>query len=422
MPISAEVANAIVDGKTYADVPRLDAVFGELRRAAPFAVAEVDGYDPFWVASKHADVQDIELRADLFLNEPRSVMLINREMVAANISMAGGANTGRSMVEVDGKEHKSLRSVAFSSFLPGAVRKQEEVIRSIARDFVTKMLERGPTCDFVQEVAYVYPLRVVMTLLGIPPEDELFMLRIAHELHGATDADTNRSGADISGADAWEGVLQAIQEFNQYYEKVTHKLRGHPADCVNSLIANAKIDGEYLSEAQLMGYYLITATAGHDTTAHTVATGMWVLAERPELFARLKADAGAMPAFVEETVRWATPVKHFMRTVAADTEVRGKPVKKDDWIMLAYHSANRDEDVFADPYEFRLERPRNPHIAFGYGPHVCLGQHLARLEMRILWEELLLRLKEVSLDGVPKIVQSNFVCGPKSVPIRYAAG
>jgi cytochrome P450 len=169
-----------------------------------------------------------------------------------------------------------------------------------------------------------------------------------------------------------------------------------------------------------MGYYIITATAGHDTTAFTIAASMAQLAERPELLARLKSDPSAISAFVEESIRWATPVKNFMRTAERDTEINGTPVSKGDWIMLAYHSANRDETVFERPFEFDIDRRANvQQLSFGSGPHVCLGQHLARLEMRILWEELLPRLESVSLNGDVKITQSNFVCGPKSVPIHF---
>jgi cytochrome P450 len=421
MKIEQSIANAIVDPKTYADTARLDALFAQLRREAPLAQAHVEGYDPFWVVTRHADIQAVERRASEFLNSTGSVMLIDRQMVAANMEATGTPNTSRSLVEVDGEEHKALRSVGFASFAPKQVNSRDEEIRRIARGFVDQFLQNAPTSDFVKEVAYVYPLRVVMTFLGIPPEDEPFMLRMAHQLHGATDADTNRSGEELSGAEAWEGVLAAIGELDTYYKSVTSKFRESPAACVNSLIANARINGEHLTDEQLFGYYLITATAGHDTTAHTIATAMWVLAERPELLHKLQTDPAAIPGFVDESIRWASPVKHFMRTAAADVELNGQTIRKGDWLMLAYQSANRDESVFENPHEFKIDRRRDQHVAFGFGPHVCLGQHLARLEMKILWEELLPRIKDLCLADSPKILESNFVCGPKSVPVSYSA-
>jgi cytochrome P450 len=169
-----------------------------------------------------------------------------------------------------------------------------------------------------------------------------------------------------------------------------------------------------------MSYYIIVATAGHDTTSNTTAGALWALAESPSEYKKLKGNfAELMPGFIEESIRWVTPVKHFMRSATADTTMRGTPIKKDDWLFLSYPSGNRDEDVFENPFTFKVDRTPNKQIAFGYGAHVCLGQHLARMEMRILWEELLPRLESVELAGMPKRTEANFVCGPKSVPIHF---
>jgi cytochrome P450 len=168
-----------------------------------------------------------------------------------------------------------------------------------------------------------------------------------------------------------------------------------------------------------MGYYIIAATAGHDTTSSTTAGALWALAERPELWQRLQNDPSLVGGLIEESIRWVTPVKHFMRTATEDTELAGQKIAKGDWMMLSYPSGNRDEAVFDAPFEFRIDRSPNRHVAFGYGAHVCLGQHLARMEMRILWEELLQRVASIELDGTPKRMAAAFVCGPKSVPIRF---
>jgi cytochrome P450 len=208
-------------------------------------------------------------------------------------------------------------------------------------------------------------------------------------------------------------------ELEAYFGEVTRTFRANPSEHLNSLIANARINGDYLNQRQLMGYYIIAATAGHDTTSNTTGGAMWAMAEDPSIFAALKADPSKLNAFVEESIRWVVPVKHFMRTATVDTEVAGQAVKAGDWLMLAYQSANRDEAVFDDPFRFRLDREPNRQVAFGYGAHVCLGQHLARMEMRILWEELLPKLKSVELAGQPERTISNFVCGPKHVPVRF---
>jgi len=185
------------------------------------------------------------------------------------------------------------------------------------------------------------------------------------------------------------------------------------------VIANGVIDGKPISELEAMSYYIIVATAGHDTTSSSTAGALWALAEAPGELAKVQADPSLIPGLVEESIRWTTPVKTFMRTVAQDTEFEGRQLAKGDWMMLCYASGNRDESVFDNPYSFRVDRRPNKQLAFGYGAHLCLGQHLARMEMRILWEELLPRLKTLQLAGDPKMSQATFVNGPKSLPVRF---
>ena len=168
-----------------------------------------------------------------------------------------------------------------------------------------------------------------------------------------------------------------------------------------------------------MSYYIIVATAGHDTTSSSTAGAMWALAENPAQLAKVKADPSLIPGLVDESIRWTTPVKTFMRTVTEDTSFAGRDLKKGDWLMLCYASGNRDEAVFEEPDRFRVDRKPNKHLAFGYGAHLCLGQHLAKMEMRILWEELLPRLSDLALDGVPAMSEATFVNGPKRLPIRF---
>lgn len=166
--------------------------------------------------------------------------------------------------------------------------------------------------------------------------------------------------------------------------------------------------------------YILVATAGHDTTSASTSGAMWALAQRPHLLDQIKERPSLIPALVEEAIRWVTPVKHFMRTAAADCEINGHQFRSGDWIMLSYMSANRDESVFSDPFEFRVDRSSNQQVAFGYGPHVCVGQHLAKLEMTILFEELLPRIRTLELNGEGAWTQSNFVSGPKRLPIRFS--
>ncbi|MEX1250706.1 MAG: cytochrome P450 [Hyphomonas sp.] len=177
-----------------------------------------------------------------------------------------------------------------------------------------------------------------------------------------------------------------------------------------------------LGQLEAMSYYIIAAAAGHDTTSNTAAGALWGLAENPDRFRKVKADLSMIPAMAEASVRWETPAKHFMRTATADTQVAGKAIKKGDWLFLSYPPGNRDEAVFEDASTFMADRTPNKHVAFGYGAHVCLGQRLARMEMRVLWEELLARLKSAELSRAARRTQANFGPGPQEVPIRFEMG
>lgn len=419
--LAGELAQTIIDPKAYAAGTPVDEAFAAIRATAPLAQAQPDGFDPFWVVSRHADIKEIERQPDQFHNGDRSTFLSNRENEAKVKGLTGGdPNLIRSLVSLDGKEHKDLRGIVFPHVTPRAIKPLQERIRGIANEFVDHMLSFDGTCDFASDVAFLYPLRVIMTVLGVPQEDEAFMLKLTQELFSSQDPELNRSGTEVNAEQALQALYATAMELEAYFGEVTKKFRANPTDHINSLIANAKIDGEYLNHRQMMGYYIIAATAGHDTTSNTTAGAMWALAENPAMLGQMQADPALINAFVEESIRWVVPVKHFMRSAVCDCEIGGQAIKAGDWLMLAYQSANRDEAVWADPFQFRIDRGQNPQIAFGYGVHVCLGQHLARMEMRILWEELFKRLKSVELAGTPERTISNFVCGPKHVPIRFA--
>jgi cytochrome P450 len=418
--IPTAIANTIVDPKAYSAGAPLDAAFDMLRRDMPLERAAPDEIEPFWAVTRQADIMAIEGQPAIFRNGDRPTVLSTKEGEAFVRNLTGGeANLIRSLVSVDGEEHKALRGVGFPAFVPKKVGALEEDIRVIAREFVDRMVAMGPECDFAKDVAFLYPLRVIMTVLGVPREDEPFMLKLTQELFNSSDPDLARDAAAGTNMEIIQSLVQTMMDLENYFEKVTTEFRAHPRDVVNSVIANAMINGEYLNRRQLMGYYIIAATAGHDTTSNTIAAGFWALAERPDVFRQLKHDPSLTKGFIEESIRWATPVKHFMRSAAADAEIAGRKIAKDDWLMLSYHSASRDEAVFDKPYEFDITRQFKQQISFGYGPHVCLGQHLARLEMRILAEEIMQRIGSIELAGTPQRTQSNFVCGPKSVPVRF---
>ncbi|MEO1647619.1 MAG: cytochrome P450, partial [Pseudomonadota bacterium] len=216
-------------------------------------------------------------------------------------------------------------------------------------------------------------------------------------------------------------VAGAVKSFEDYFAALAEERRANPTDDVASVIANALVDGEPLPPRDMAGYYIIVATAGHDTTSASTAGAMQALAQDPEQWARVREDRSLLPGIVEEAIRWTSPVQHFMRTAAEDVEMGGQVIKKGDWMMINYVSANHDPEQFEDPRRFDAARSPNRHLAFGAGAHQCLGLHLARLEMSILFEALLDRVKRVELAGEPQRSTSTFVGGLKTLPIRITA-
>ena len=415
-----DIARSLTDPRAYAELTTLLGNFAWLRANDPVALIETPTFDPFWAVTRHADIMQVGRDKALFHNGDRQTTLADRAGAARVREMTGGTHLVRTLVHMDDPDHIKYRQLTQSWFMPGQLRKLEPQIRALARRTVDEMAARGGACDFAVDVAALYPLRVIMLILGLPPEDEPRMLKLTQELFGNQDADLTRGTAGLSDATvAAEQLIAVFMDFSAYFGRVTADRRARPRDDVSTVIANGIIDGAPISEFEAMSYYTIIAAAGHDTTSSSTAGAIWALCDFPAEFARVKANPALIPGLVEEAIRWTTPVKHFMRSATADTELRGRRIAKDDWLMLCYLSGNRDEDVFDDPATFRIDR--NPrHLGFGYGPHLCLGQHMAKLEMRILFEELLPRLKSVEFDGQPTLTASNFVSGPKRLPIRFA--
>jgi cytochrome P450 len=384
-------------------------------------VAESDGFDPFWVVTRHADILEISRQNSLFLNGARSPTIVNKEIDQRVRQMMGGSpHLLRTLIHMDAPDHPKYRILTQAWFMPANLKRLEERIRVIARSAVERMLATGGRCDFVGEVALHYPLHVVMDILGVPEEDEPRMLRLTQELFGASDPELRRK-YEAQTDEANQLRQGVIADFYNYFAKLSAARKADPRDDLASVIANSEVDGRPISEFESMSYYIIVATAGHDTTSSSTAGALWALAERPAELAKVRADPSLIPGLVDESIRWTTPVKTFMRTVAEDTEFAGRQMRKDDWLMLCYASGNRDETVFEHPQEFRVDRSPNRHLAFGYGAHVCLGQHLAKMEMRILWEELLPKIDRLELAGEPKMSEAAFVNGPKSLPVRFKA-
>ena len=421
------IDEALVDPLTMANPAAMHAVYATLRAEDPVHWTQPAGYRPFWSVTRHADIVAVEKASDVFVNRLRTYLSpVSAEEWTQQV--AGDSHLFRTLVDLDDPLHMKLRRLTYNWFLPANLKKLEGRIRELARAHVDAMAAMGGSCDFVNEVAIWYPLRVIMLVLGLPAEDEKLMMRMTQEIFGPQDPDVvarsqilTATGAETRApsGDKQVDLFQLVQEFFLYFGNVAEDRRANPRDDLSSVIANGEIDGAPIGHKEMISYYAIAATAGHDTTSSSTAGGLLALIQNPGELAKLKADPSLIPQAVEEMIRWETPVKHFMRTAVADAKVGGTEVKAGDGLCLWYWSGNRDERVFEDPFTFRVDRPANPQVAFGHGIHLCLGLHLARLEMRLLFEELIPRLETVELAGEPAHTTSVFVSGLKRLPIRY---
>jgi len=259
-----------------------------------------------------------------------------------------------------------------------------------------------------------------MQILGVPEQDEMRMLKLTQELFASEDPDLGHGESERGDPTRHaKELVRLLGEFQAYFVPFMERRRAAPADDLASVIANGEIDGKPINHFDAVSYYIIVAAAGHDTTSSSISGGLWALCENGEALKQLKADVGLIPRFVDEAIRWTTPVHHVMRTATADIKLRGRGIARGDWLMLCYLSANRDEEAFDQPNRFRLDRSTLGSGIFGFGVHTCLGQHLARLEMRIFFEELLRRLASVELAGQPRRSASIFIGGPKTLPLRF---
>lgn len=419
--LPGEIARTVVDPFSYADWDELHKTLAVIRSDFPFALGELEGYDRFWVASKHDDIQAVARQNNLFLSGMTGVQGMQTKAEQDFAAKAGMPKLFRSVVSMNEPDHMKYRLLTQGWFQPKNLQPLQDRIRGIARTFVDKLLATGGECDFAMQISSYFPLRVLMSILGIPEKDEPLMLRLTQEFFGSKDRELNRSKSTLSPIETALVVNKVIEDFKNYFRGVSEQRRLNPTGDLATVIANAEIDGRPINDLEAMGYYITVATAGHDTTSSSLAGAIWALCDNPHQFQRVKDDPSLIPSLVEEAFRWTTPIYQFVRTAAQDCAVRGQQVEKGDRVILLFPSGNRDEEVFERPFEFRLDRKPNRHIAFGYGAHMCLGMHLARMELSIFFQELLPRIRSLELAGEPKRTVGSFIGGPKTVPIRFRA-
>ncbi|OMC03038.1 MULTISPECIES: cytochrome P450 [Mycolicibacterium] len=412
-PTMDDAAKVLADPTAYADDTRLHTALTHLRANNPVAWVDNRPYRPFWAITKHADIMAIERDNELFISEPRPLLATAAADDLAKQQLEAGMGL-RTLIHMDDPHHRKVRAIGADWFRPKAMRALKVRVDELAKRYVDKMRDIGPECDFVTAIAVDFPLYVIMSLLGLPEEDFARMHMLTQEMFGGDDDEYKRDGGSL------EDQLAVLMDFFAYFSTLTASRRANPTEDLASAIANGTIDGEPLSDVDTASYYVIVASAGHDTTKDAISGGLHALIENPDQLARLQAQPDLMGTAVEEMIRWSTPVKEFMRTATADTTVRGVPIAKGESVYLAYVSGNRDEEVFANPHRFDVARDPNKHLAFGYGVHFCLGAALARMEMNSLFTELLSRLDSIELSGTPELSATTFVGGLKHLPIRYS--
>ena len=380
-----------------------------LRQHQPVYRYEGPCAEPFWAITKHSDIVQIAKQPQLFTNRPRIVIFADERGGYAEQEEP----PFRHLLTMDPPQHGEYRSVMSRRFTPRAVVELKPKIERITRDVMDALVDLDE-CDFVLDISAKIPLAVIAELLGCPREDWDQLFRWSNEIIGAGDPEFQQ------GASQRETAEGARIELFQYFAGLMVERQKRPTNDISSAIANAKLPNDAaMPQMEMLGYYFLLVLAGNETTRNATSGGLQAFIENPQQFARLKKDPSLIKPAVEEIVRWVTPVIHFSRTASADTEIRGHTIRRGESVCLFYPSANRDEEVFEEPFKFDIGRSPNPHIAFGIGEHFCLGANLARLELEVIFRELARRLEYAEPAGPFERLRSSFVGGIKHMPIQF---
>ncbi len=364
--------------------------------------AEADGGPGFWAVTRYDDVREISRNHAVFSNEP-SIMIAD-PVIAAPIE-------DKMMLMCDPPEQTRLRRLVSFAFTPRAARAMAPRIAALATQIVDEVIERGE-CDLVADVAGELPSYVIAELIGIPLEDGRKLYQLTETIHSAPES-------LAEGAQAAAGA-----EMFGYSAGVLAEKRARPSDDLASRLLTTEIDGRRLTDMEFHLFFMLLVDAGGDTTRNLVAGGMLALLERPDEFARLRTDVdGLLESAREELLRFTSPVVYMRRTAKRDAIVGGQPIREGDKLALYYGSANRDESIFDDPDRLDVGRASNHHVAFGAtGAHFCLGAQVARVEIDAMLREIVTRMKDLELAASPEWLPSNFISGPRTMPVRFRPG
>ncbi len=380
--------------------------FTWLRHNAPIYRHPEPGGPGFWVITRYDDVVEVGRDGVTYSSEQSrgGVVALEDADAAADLSAQG-----RMMLTMDAPDHTRYRSLVNRGFTPRMINALGPHIREMVTKILEPALERRD-CDFVTDVAAELPLQVIAEMLGVPYEDRHKLFEWSNRMIGSKDPEY---------AVSQEKVQQAAIEMYMYSNELAKKRREEPRDDIVTALLKADLDGDQLSEMDFNVFFLLLAVAGNETTRNAISHGMNALIEHPAQFAMLAENPALMPSATEEILRWASPVMFFRRNVTKETVLRGQQFKPGDKVSIWYISANRDEEIFPNPFTFDITRTPNQHVAFGGGgPHFCLGASLARMEMNIMFEELVKRVASVERTGPVKRLRSNFINGLKHLPVR----
>ncbi len=403
----------VLNAKLMGHEDSMYGLFDYLREHDPVSRVEHPEFRPFWNLTRYDDIKTIGSSNAEFLSAPRTVLMpIEAEnMLEAQFGNKNGLET---LIHMDEPKHLKLRRVTRDWFLPRSVAKLDEEIKSLCKEYVDKMHDMGGECDFIKDISLLYPLRVIMSILGLPRESEATMLKLTQEIFGPEDPDLQRDPEQAANEN-----LGTLTDFGAYFKDVIADRKQNPTDDLATVLANGEVDGEPMNELDQLSYFIIAASAGHDTTASTIGVGMKALLDHPEQMALWRDNPELDDGAAKELMRWVSPVRHMVRTATSDFELHGKQIAAGDNLALWFPAANRDPEAYANPNELDITRDPKKHLAFGYGAHMCLGMHLAVLEVDRFFRELLPRLKRIEYAGDPKWIHANFVGGLKSLPVRY---
>ncbi|MBI1212776.1 MAG: cytochrome P450 [Alphaproteobacteria bacterium] len=375
-----------------------------LRDHAPVHWHEEPNGPGFWAVTRYADVHDVDRNHAAFSSEP-TIMI--QDPPPEQQAQFGPY---KMMLMMDPPQHTAYRKLIRSAFTHDSADALGPRMGQLATEIVDKVIERGE-CDFVQDIAGEMPSYVIAELMGLPREDGRELYKLTEIIHTAPEALPEGAGA------------AAVAKMFEYGQGVISEKRARPANDLATRLLQAEVDGKRLDDIEFLLFFLLLVDAGGDTTRNLLASGLIALLEKPPELAWLKSDlASRLPAAREELLRWCTPVVYMRRTARHDTSIAGQPIKQGQKVVMYFGSANRDSAHFEQPDHLRLSRAPNEHIAFGNGPHVCLGQHIARIEIDAVLREVLSRMERVEIVGVPEWLPSNFISGPKHLSIRFKPG